>query len=52
MIKKGVITKEQQEIPKRAFAVMGILDGIAGIMQIFSATYLPGTRSLASPLVQ
>lgn len=42
MIKKGVITKDQQEIPKRSFAIMGILDGIASIMQIFSATYLPG----------
>jgi len=50
MIKKGVITKDQQEIPKRSFAIMGILDGIASIMQIFSATYLPGIYSLSRSL--
>lgn len=29
-------------MPRKPFAVMGGLDAIAGIMQIFSATYLPG----------
>lgn len=38
----GLIPKEQTEMPKRPFAIMGGLDAVAGIMQIFSATYLPG----------
>jgi drug/metabolite transporter (DMT)-like permease len=29
-------------MPKKPFLVMGTLDAIAGIMQIFSSTYLPG----------
>ena len=36
------IPAEQFEVPKRTFAVMGALDAMAGIMQIFGATYLPG----------
>jgi drug/metabolite transporter (DMT)-like permease len=40
--KAGIITPEQLAVPKKDFAVMGFLDCIAGIMQIFAATYLPG----------
>ena len=36
------ITPEQLALPKKPFAVMGFLDCLAGIMQIFAATYLPG----------
>jgi len=38
----GSITKEQLDLPKKPFAIMGFLDCLAGIMQVFSATYLPG----------
>eukprot|EP01038_Epipyxis_sp_PR26KG_P015628 gene15628-21124_t len=38
----GYIPKEQLQLPKKNFAVMGGLDAMAGIMQIFGATYLPG----------
>ena len=41
-IKSGRIPKEQAEMPKKPFFVMGFLDAIAGIMQVFAATYLPG----------
>ena len=37
------ITPEQTSIPKRVFAVMGALDGLSGIMQIFASTYLGGS---------
>jgi hypothetical protein len=40
--RKGWIPKEQLEMPRKPFAVMGGLDAMAGIMQVFSATYLPG----------
>ena len=40
--KKGWIPKEQLEMPRKPFAIMGGLDACAGIMQVFSATYLPG----------
>ena len=44
MIRWGtLITPEQRAVPMKTFAVMGFLDSIAGIMQIFAATYLPGT---------
>ena len=39
----GTIDKAQLALPKKPFAVMGFLDCIAGIMQIFAATYLPGS---------
>jgi len=42
MARNGGIPKEQLELPKKPFVVMGGLDAIAGIMQVFSATYLPG----------
>jgi drug/metabolite transporter (DMT)-like permease len=38
----GKIPEEQFAVPKKTFAVMGALDALAGIMQIFGATYLPG----------
>jgi hypothetical protein len=38
----GKIPQEQLDVPKKNFAIMGALDAIAGIMQIFGATYLPG----------
>ncbi|CBJ27236.1 conserved unknown protein [Ectocarpus siliculosus] len=37
------ITPEQTSVPKRVFAVMGALDGVSGIMQIFASTYLGGS---------
>lgn len=37
------ITPEQTSVPKRVFAVMGALDGLSGIMQIFASTYLGGS---------
>ncbi|KAF1791591.1 Chloroquine-resistance transporter-like [Phytophthora cactorum] len=41
MIQYGsAITWDQRSIPKRKFAVMGGLDSIAGILQVFAATYL------------
>lgn len=42
MAKYGYIPPEQFEVPKKSFAVMGALDALASIMQIFGATYLPG----------
>eukprot|EP00606_Chrysophyceae_sp_TOSAG23-5_P000579 GSChrysophyteH2.ASY1.ANO1.409.1 assembled CDS len=41
-IKSGRIPREQADMPKKPFFVMGFLDAIAGIMQVFAATYLPG----------
>lgn len=43
MARNGYIPKDQLEMSKRPFAVMGALDALAGIMQIFAATYLPGS---------
>lgn len=42
MAKYGYIPEEQFQVPKKTFAVMGALDAMAGLMQIFGATYLPG----------
>jgi drug/metabolite transporter (DMT)-like permease len=42
MARAGRIPREQMDMPKKPFAIMGILDAIAGIMQVFSATYLDG----------
>jgi len=42
MAKLGYIPKEQLEMPKKPFAIMGALDAAAGIMSIFAVTYLPG----------
>jgi len=38
----NTITSQQLNLPKKPFAIMGFLDCLAGIMQIFAATYLPG----------
>ena len=38
----GWIPKMQTELPKKNFFIMGGLDGVAGILQTFSATYLDG----------
>lgn len=46
----NIITKEQQEIPKHKFAVMGAYDSIAGIMQTFAVNYI--TNSGIIVLVQ
>eukprot|EP01041_Mallomonas_annulata_P000990 gene990-1938_t len=35
-----IITKDQMEIPKMKFGVMGLLDSIAGIMQVFAVNYI------------
>lgn len=44
MIKYGsAITWDQRNISKRKFAVMGGLDSVAGILQVFAATYLGGS---------
>lgn len=44
MIRYGsAITPEQRSVPKRKFAVMGGLDSVAGILQVFAATYLGGS---------
>jgi len=37
----SAITKEQRQIPWYKFGVMGVLDGIAGLMQSFSVNYIP-----------
>ncbi len=43
MVRYGnAITPEQTSVPKRVFAVMGALDGLSGVMQIFASTYLGG----------
>lgn len=42
MIRRGVIDEEQVNMSKRPFFVMGGLDAVAGIMQVFAATYLDG----------
>jgi drug/metabolite transporter (DMT)-like permease len=41
-VRYGLIPKAQTDLSKKSFAVMGGLDGIAGIMQTFAATYLGG----------
>lgn len=37
------ITPEQTRVPKKVFAIMGALDGLSGIMQVFASTYLGGS---------
>lgn len=36
------ITKEERQIPQRKFIVMGVLDAVSGLMQIFATNYLDG----------
>ena len=40
--RNGTIPKEQIDLPKKPFVIMGGLDSLAGIMQVFAVTYLPG----------
>ena len=40
--RNGGIPKEQIDMPKRPFFIMGALDAVAGIMQVFAVTYLSG----------
>jgi hypothetical protein len=42
MARMGKIPEEQLKLPYKPFAVMGALDAVAGIMQVFAVTYLPG----------
>lgn len=46
----SAITKEQMEIPKYKFAIMGAYDSLAGIMQTFAINYI--TNSAMIVLVQ
>lgn len=43
------ISVEQRSLPKTPFAIMGALDCLAGIMQTFSAVYLPGPLLILLP---
>ncbi len=36
--RNGTIPKEQTELPKKPFLIMGALDSVAGIMQIFAVS--------------
>ena len=36
----GVITPKMRSIPQRSFMVLGVLDGSAGLMQMFCATFI------------
>jgi len=45
----GAVTQEQLSLPKRPFAVMGLLDCLAMSMQVFSSIYLPGTLLVLLP---
>jgi uncharacterized membrane protein len=47
---KDIITKDQTNIPKYQFAVMGFLDSVAGIMAVFAINYI--TNSSIIVLVQ
>ena len=40
MQRRGVITAEMRSIPQRDWAVMGMLDGVAGIMATFGTGML------------
>ena len=44
MYKYGYIKKEEVDAPIKAFVIMGFLDGIAGIMQVFATIYLAGSE--------
>lgn len=41
-----VISKEQQDIPKYKFAVMGAYDSLAGIMQTFAINYISNASTI------
>jgi len=40
------ITPEQTAIPKRKFAIMGLLDALAGVMQIFAVNFITNASIL------
>ena len=40
------ITKEQREIPKYKFAIMGLWDSVAGIMQTFAVNYISNSSTI------
>ena len=42
----NIITKEQTDIPKYKFGVMGIYDSIAGIMQTFATNYISNSSTI------
>lgn len=42
----NIITKEQREIPKFKFAVMGFYDSVAGIMQVFANNYITNASTI------
>lgn len=42
----NLITKEQQDIPKYKFAVMGAYDSLAGIMQTFAINYISNASTI------
>lgn len=41
-VRSGLIPKKQTDLPKLNFLIMGGLDGVAGVLQTFAATYLDG----------
>lgn len=43
MARAGKIPKDQLEMSRKPFAIMGTLDAMAGIMQTFAVTYLDGS---------
>ena len=45
----NAITPEQTALSKRPFAIMGCLDCLAGLMQIFASCYLPGPLLVLLP---
>ena len=45
----NAITAEQLALPKRPFAIMGCLDCLATMMQIFASVYLPGPLLILLP---
>jgi hypothetical protein len=42
----STISKEQQEIPKYKFAIMGAYDSLAGIMQTFAINYISNSGTI------
>lgn len=42
----GSITKSQREIPKYKFAIMGMWDSVAGIMQTFAVNYISNASTI------
>ena len=42
----NAISKEQQEIPKYKFAIMGAYDSLAGIMQTFAINYITNSGTI------